>query len=139
MSPFSTSAPAFTHAPSPPHPETSPIHLTFGVTPGIHTYLLGKSLLLTQAVSMPSLPQTFINKMHEGDGCPQHPLSSQVNLDFPSRWFLEKYRNRNSELLQSCMLTCIKGRAFKREGLQRKCEARPHHAVWWIQNLLEFL
>lgn len=99
-----------------------------------HSYLPpGEEPLVDSGSTHAISPSMFINKMHEGGGCPQCPLSSKANLGFPSRWFLEKYRN--SELLQSCMLTCIKGHAFKREGLQRKCEARPHHAVWWIQNL----
>lgn len=92
---------AFTHAPSPPHPETSPIHLTFGVTPGIHTYLLGKSLLLTQAVRMPSLPRCSSTKCMKVVDAHSVPLAQRRTLVSPVDGFW-----KSIETVNFCRVAC---------------------------------
>lgn len=52
-------------------------------------------------------------------------LSGEPEL--PPRWLLGE--DINCKLLQSHVLKCVKGYAFKREGSQRKCELLPHPAV----------
>lgn len=57
----------------------------------------GRAFYRIRQFASASIPCMFVNKMDEGDGCPQRPLSSQVNLDFASRWFLGSCRNVDSD------------------------------------------
>lgn len=116
------------HLHHPASPQISFIPLTVDVIPDANACRLGKSLLSNQATRISISPSHVCQqKMDESNGCSQRPLSSQVNLEFASRWFLEK--ETDSELLQSCTLKCVRGHAFEMEGLRRKSQAPSHSFV----------